>query len=79
MPAPNLWQQVHGMAAEKSLIERRIVLPLSHAALAEEHGVRAPRAVMLFGSAWVSEPAPGAHHGTRNPRGVEPMTSSSRP
>ncbi len=37
------------MAAEKSLIERRIVLPLSHAALAEEHGVRAPRAVMLFG------------------------------
>lgn len=67
------------MAAEKSLIERRIVLPLSHAALAEEHGVRAPRAVMLFGSAWVSEPAPGAHPGTRNPRGVEPMTSSSGP
>jgi len=37
------------MAAERSLIERRILLPLSHPALAEEHGVRAPHAVMLFG------------------------------
>ena len=49
VPPPNLWQQVQGMAAEKELIERRIVLPLSHPSLAEEHGVRAPRAVMLFG------------------------------
>jgi transitional endoplasmic reticulum ATPase len=49
VPPPNLWQQVRGMAAEKDLIERRIVLPLSHDALAEEHGLRAPRAVMLFG------------------------------
>lgn len=49
VPPPNLWQQVQGMTAEKQLIERRIVLPLSHPSLAEEHGVRAPRAVMLFG------------------------------
>ncbi len=49
VPPSNLWQQVQGMHAEKSLIERRIVLPLSQPALAEEHGVREPRAVMLFG------------------------------
>ena len=49
VPPPNLWQQVQGMAAEKALIERRIVLPLSQPSLAEEHGVREPRAVMLFG------------------------------
>lgn len=49
VPPSNLWQQVQGMSAEKALIERRIVLPLSQPALAEEHGVREPRAVMLFG------------------------------
>lgn len=49
VPPANLWQQVQGMTAEKSLIERRIVLPLSQPSLAEEHGVREPRAVMLFG------------------------------
>ena len=49
VPPANLWQQVQGMTAEKDLIERRIVLPLSQPSLAEEHGVREPRAVMLFG------------------------------
>ena len=49
VPPPNLWQQVQGMTAEKALIERRIVLPLSQPSLADEHGVREPRAVMLFG------------------------------
>jgi len=49
VPRSDLWQQVSGMAEEKSLIERRIVLPLAEPALAEEHGVREPRAVMLFG------------------------------
>ena len=49
VPPANLWQQVQGMTAEKSLIERRIVLPLSQPSLADEHGVREPRAVMLFG------------------------------
>ena len=37
------------MEQEKALIERRIELPLAESALAEEHGVREPRAVMLFG------------------------------
>ena len=49
VPPANLWQQVQGMTQEKRLIERRIVLPLSEPSLAEQHGVREPRAVMLFG------------------------------
>ena len=49
VPRSDLWEQVSGMAQEKALIERRIVLPLAQPALAEEHGVREPRAVMLFG------------------------------
>lgn len=49
VPRSDLWQQVAGMAQEKALIERRIVLPLAQPVLAEEHGVREPRAVMLFG------------------------------
>lgn len=49
VPPANLWSRVQGMAAEKSLIERRIVLPLAEPSLAEEHGVQDPRAVMLFG------------------------------
>ena len=49
VPPANLWQQVQGMTTEKQLIERRIVLPLSESSLAEQHGVREPRAVMLFG------------------------------
>jgi len=34
VPPPNLWGQVQGMSFEKQLIERRIVLPLSHVSLA---------------------------------------------
>ncbi|GAC1445532.1 MAG: hypothetical protein NVS3B26_21130 [Mycobacteriales bacterium] len=49
IPPANLWNKVQGMAREKAVIERRIVLPLAQPALAQEHGVRAPRAVMLFG------------------------------
>lgn len=49
IPPANLWDAVQGMAAEKHVIERRIVLPLARPALAQQHGVRPPRAVMLFG------------------------------
>ncbi|ALV46219.1 AAA family ATPase [Arthrobacter alpinus] len=45
----DLWDRVAGMAAEKELLERRLVLPLAEAALAEEFGVVPPRAVVLFG------------------------------
>jgi SpoVK/Ycf46/Vps4 family AAA+-type ATPase len=37
------------MAAEKRLVERRLVLPLAHPELASQHGVEPPRAVVLFG------------------------------
>lgn len=47
---PNgLWERIAGMTAEKTLIERRLVLPLSHPGVAAEHGVRPPSAVVLFG------------------------------
>jgi SpoVK/Ycf46/Vps4 family AAA+-type ATPase len=37
------------MEAEKSLIERRVVLPLSEPERAQAHGVLPPRAIVLFG------------------------------
>jgi SpoVK/Ycf46/Vps4 family AAA+-type ATPase len=49
MPPSGLWNKVAGMAAEKELIERRLVLPLAHPELADQHGVEPPRAVVLFG------------------------------
>ncbi|MFQ4149285.1 GNAT family N-acetyltransferase [Arthrobacter sp. LAPM80] len=45
----DLWDRVAGMAAEKELLERRLVMPLAESALAEEFGVVPPRAVVLFG------------------------------
>ena len=45
----DLWNRVAGMAAEKELLERRLVMPLAESALAEEFGVVPPRAVVLFG------------------------------
>ncbi|MEA2288480.1 MAG: transitional endoplasmic reticulum ATPase [Solirubrobacteraceae bacterium] len=44
-----LWDALAGMEHEKQLIERRIVLPLVDPDLAEEYGVKPPRAVVLFG------------------------------
>jgi transitional endoplasmic reticulum ATPase len=49
VPSAGLWDRIAGMSAEKTLIERRIVLPLSHPEVAAEHGVRPPSAVVLFG------------------------------
>ena len=45
----DLWENVAGMKREKELLERRLVLPLAQAELAEEFGVVPPRAVVLFG------------------------------
>ncbi|WP_425860225.1 ATP-binding protein [Arthrobacter sp. TWP1-1] len=45
----DLWDRVAGMAAEKELLERRLVMPLAESTLAEEFGVVPPRAVVLFG------------------------------
>ncbi|HEX2376522.1 MAG TPA: bifunctional GNAT family N-acetyltransferase/ATP-binding protein [Gaiellales bacterium] len=43
------WDDLEGMAVTKELIERRLVLPLAEPALAEHHGVVAPKAAVLFG------------------------------
>ncbi|GAA3891862.1 hypothetical protein GCM10022381_37070 [Leifsonia kafniensis] len=45
----DLWDNVGGMAAEKELLERRLVMPLAKSQLAEQFGVAPPRAVVLFG------------------------------
>jgi transitional endoplasmic reticulum ATPase len=45
----NLWRKVAGMTHEKTLLEERLVTPLSRPDLAERFGVVPPRAVMLFG------------------------------
>lgn len=44
-----LWGDISGMSAEKSLIERRLILPLAQPHVAAAHGVHPPRAVLLFG------------------------------
>ncbi|WP_431683949.1 ATP-binding protein [Kitasatospora sp. KL5] len=49
VPESRLWGQLTGMADEKRLIERRLVLPLANPELADAHGVEPPRAVVLFG------------------------------
>lgn len=43
------WNSIAGMATEKDLIERKILLPLLHPELASKHGVSPPRALLLFG------------------------------
>src|SRR6516165_5775664 len=41
--------QLGGMAREKELIERRVILPLANSALADRLGLVPPQAVILFG------------------------------
>jgi transitional endoplasmic reticulum ATPase len=48
MPS-DLWGSIAGMQKEKEMLERRLVLPLSDAALAEKYGVEPPRSIVLFG------------------------------
>jgi transitional endoplasmic reticulum ATPase len=43
------WDQLGGMAREKELIERRVILPLAQPQLAGRLGLEPPRAVVLFG------------------------------
>ncbi|KGJ72788.1 ATPase AAA [Cryobacterium roopkundense] len=45
----DLWSRVGGMQQEKELLERRLVMPLAKPDLAEQYGVSAPKAVVLFG------------------------------
>ncbi len=46
---PGLFESLAGMEREKALIERRVILPLARAELANHHGVRPPHAIILFG------------------------------
>ncbi len=43
------WSQLGGMAREKELIERRIILPLANSHLSARLGLIPPQAVILFG------------------------------
>jgi SpoVK/Ycf46/Vps4 family AAA+-type ATPase len=43
------WDRLGGMAKEKELIERRVILPLAQPQLAERLGLVPPRAIVLFG------------------------------
>jgi transitional endoplasmic reticulum ATPase len=43
------WADLAGMSDTKTLIERRIVLPLAEPELAARHGVAPPKSVVLFG------------------------------
>jgi GNAT superfamily N-acetyltransferase len=45
----DLWDAVGGMAAEKDLLERRVVMPLAESQLADRFGVVPPRSIVLFG------------------------------
>ncbi len=44
-----LWDDLAGMHREKDLIERRVVAPIARPEMAERHGVKPPRAIVLFG------------------------------
>lgn len=44
-----LWDAIGGMQREKELLERRLVMPLARADLADRFGVVPPSAVVLFG------------------------------
>ncbi len=46
---PRAWDELAGMAETKALIERRVVSPLTEPDIAARHGVRPPKAVVLFG------------------------------
>ncbi|MEZ5116283.1 MAG: GNAT family N-acetyltransferase [Candidatus Nanopelagicales bacterium] len=43
------WDRIAGMEEEKTLIDRRVVLPLREPERAAAHGVLPPRAIVLFG------------------------------
>jgi SpoVK/Ycf46/Vps4 family AAA+-type ATPase len=46
---PERWDDLLGMREAKDIIERSIVLPLEDRELAIRHGVKVPRAAILFG------------------------------
>lgn len=49
MLSAGIWDELEGMAREKDLIERRVIMPLAEPGLAGRLGLIPPRAVVLFG------------------------------
>jgi GNAT superfamily N-acetyltransferase len=49
VPGPGLWEDMKGFSSTKDLLDRRVVAPLSHSDLADQIGLVAPSAIMLFG------------------------------
>jgi transitional endoplasmic reticulum ATPase len=49
VPNARLWAHIAGMAREKDIIERKLILPLARPDLAAEYVVDPPKAVILFG------------------------------
>lgn len=49
MVDPQLWDSLRGVEHAKSIIERRVILPLERPDLARRHGVAQPKAIVLFG------------------------------
>lgn len=49
VPNARLWAHIAGMAREKDVIERKLILPLARPDLAAEYAVDPPKAVILFG------------------------------
>jgi transitional endoplasmic reticulum ATPase len=49
VPNARLWAHIAGMAREKDIIERKLILPLARPDLAAEYAVDPPKAVILFG------------------------------
>jgi GNAT superfamily N-acetyltransferase len=45
----DLWQELKGFSAAKEILDRRVVAPLAHTALADRLGLVPPAAVLLFG------------------------------
>lgn len=46
---PGLWTLLRGMEEAKTIIERRVILPLAEPTLAARHSVAPPKAIVLFG------------------------------
>ena len=72
--------QLGGMAKEKELIERRVILPLDEPQLAERLGLVPPRAIVLFGPPGTGKTtfAKGAALSRLAVRGVVPVSAGGR-
>ncbi len=44
-----LWDEILSMCNEKEIIERQIAMPLANPDIADKHGIKVPKAILLFG------------------------------